>query len=47
MGISILASIGMESLGVEDDMNGHQEQYMKENLKMGTSMGKVDGRKSK
>jgi hypothetical protein len=45
--INILANTDMESLGVKVDMNGLQEQSMRENLKMVTSMEKVDGRRSK
>ena len=47
MGISTLVSIGMESLGVEEDTNGNLELSMKENLRTGISMERADGRKSK
>ena len=47
METSTQVNIDMASLGAEEGMSGHLEQSTKENLRMGISMERVDGRKSK
>ena len=46
MGINIVVNTDMVNHGEEGDMSGHQGLFMKESLKMVTSMVKVVGKKS-